>query len=92
MNTQPSWAIAVRTLVYPVMFSANPLDEVDRVLDQLINKATVQRDWHQVLVFIRSALESDSKLSEVISQKHSEEVIRAYLAAVAKALDSKLSS
>jgi hypothetical protein len=79
-------------MIYPIMFSGNPLDEVDRVLDQLMDKATVKRDWHQMLASLRSALESDSKLSEVMSQKHSEAVIRAYLTKVAMALDSKLSS
>ena len=57
-----------------------------------MEKATVKRNWHQMLESLRSALASESKLSETMSQVHSEAVIRAYLTKVSIALESKLSS
>ena len=91
MNINPPWAIPVRILVYPIMFSDNPLDLVECVLDSLIDESTVQRDWKQHLTSLRAALESDSSLSELLPQDHSEEVIRAYLSKAVESLAARLS-
>jgi hypothetical protein len=77
----------IRGLIYPIQFEQNPVNGVERVLEQIVNTNALDAEPEDYSAAVRAALRSDERLSELIPQDHSESVIRAYLAQIQKRLD-----
>lgn len=80
----------VRALIYPIQFSANPVLEIERVLELLAisNATSGSADTSlKYLAAVTDALNSSEQLSNLIPQYHSEAVIRNYLSEVQKRLE-----
>jgi len=87
-SAQPDWKGPVRALMYGVMFSERPQDETGRILDALLQPGT---PWSKPLLesAVSQALASKEPLRKLLTQSHSEETIRGYLAAVQQDLKSR---
>jgi len=77
----------IRGLVYPIQFDGNPIDGVDRVLTQVVDRKALGATPGEFLASVRAALESSEPLADLIPQHHPEPVIRAYLAEIQKRLE-----
>lgn len=71
------WQSAIRALIYCVQFSADPTQAVDHVLQTVVAKGAIGRGGYRDA--IETALSSTEPLAELLSQPHSEEVIRRFL-------------
>ena len=80
-------AVILRMLIYPVQFEANPSDGIDHVIAQVVFADHLKLSVPEVLAAIDAGLASDSKLSELIPQSHSEAVIRGFLSALRARLE-----
>ncbi|MFA6315863.1 MAG: hypothetical protein WC943_00435 [Elusimicrobiota bacterium] len=80
------WKAAVRALVYPVQFSMDPEKDVDRALAALLGRSGTVWTREGLAESVRAALTSRAHLAGLIPQKHSEEVLRRYLAAALRRL------
>jgi hypothetical protein len=79
----------LRVLIYPVQFEADPMNGIDRVINEIIpNMNAVSKSSEDYLNAIESALESSDELSILLPQPHSEKVIRRYLREVRRRLKS----
>jgi hypothetical protein len=79
----------VRILVYAVQFEDDPLDGVGRVLEGIVDGGWLDGTPTEYLAATRAALASDEKLSDLVPQDHSEEVIRRFLAEIARRLEHR---
>jgi hypothetical protein len=79
MPTEAPWTPHICALIYGVQFDTNPLDGVNRVLQQVVQAGALSATPNQYLQSIRKALASKTKLAELIPQGHSEETIRLFL-------------
>jgi hypothetical protein len=75
----------LRMLIYPIQFSANPVEAIDHVFDYRVLPGLTDTPQHY-LDAIDDGLESKEQLSLLIPQNHSESVIRNYLSAVGQRL------
>lgn len=82
-------AAILRMLVYPIQFEADPLNGMNRVIDQVVFASHTKLSAGEVMTAIHAGLASDAKLSELIPQSHSEEVIRGFLFALRIRLESE---
>jgi hypothetical protein len=80
------WKGLIRGLVYPIQFDRDPIDGVDRVLEQVVRARALNASPEQYAAAVQAALQSDERLSLLIPQPHPESVIRAYLAEVGQRL------
>ena len=71
------WQSAIRALIYPVQFSADPTQAVDHAIQTVVATGVLGRD--ECREAIASALSSSEPLATLIPQSHSEEVIRRFL-------------
>lgn len=78
MVTDP-WARHIRAVLYGIQFDKNPLDGVDRIMEQVVLGGALQSTPRQYLESIQTALASQIPLAELLPQPHSEETIRRYL-------------
>lgn len=88
-TSESNWKGQINALLYPVMFSENPVQEVDRALDSLLDVPNPiwTREGFQKAIAI--AL-SQKKLSKVVGEgDHPEATIRAYLTAVQEKLKTR---
>lgn len=83
------WKGHVRALIYPVQFSKQPVSEVDRVLNLLLDAPDSPWKKDALEEAVRLALTQMGSLAGLIPQDHSEAVIRAYLEAVLKKLGGR---
>jgi hypothetical protein len=81
----------LRRLIYPIQFSANPVEAVEHVFDYRILPGLTDTPQHY-LDAICDGLESTEELSLPIPQNHSESVIRNYLSAVGERLHKQVGS
>lgn len=81
IDLDPRAAQVLRMLIYPIQFDADPLNGIDRVVDQVI-RADLKLLPADVIAAIDSGLASHARLSELIPQSHTEAVIRGFLAAL----------
>jgi hypothetical protein len=77
----------IRALMYPVQFDENPLEAVDRVIGTVIRARFLDASPEEYRAGIREALTSADRLSDLIPQDHSDQVIRRYLAEVARRIE-----
>jgi hypothetical protein len=91
MPSQP-WEGYIRALIYPVQFDADPRDGLDRVFESVIAPRALGAGPAEYLEAVRSALASETRLSELLPQDHDEATIRTYLAAVAERLEREMES
>ena len=77
----------VRALIYPVQFDENPLEAVDRVIDTVVKPRSLDATPEEYRAGIHEALTRADRLSDLIPQDHSEDVIRKYLAEVARRIE-----
>jgi len=73
-------------LIYPIQFAESPINDVERVITDIIPNNGVSTRPHDYISAVESAVERDDELSKLIPQPHSEEVIRAYLAEIHRRL------
>ena len=78
----------IRALIYPIQFDPNPVDGVERVLKLVVRAGALGATPPEYLTSTDAALKSSEKLSDLIPQDHSEEVIREYLMEIQKRLSS----
>ena len=76
----------LRGLIYPVQFEKNPVNGLERVMDQVVSAKAMDAEAPDYLSAVEAALRSDERLAELLPQEHPESVIRAYLAEVHKRL------
>ena len=69
-----------RALIYPVQFERDPVEGIDRVLDQIVRGGALGGNAAEYAAAVDAALRSDEPLALLIPQPHSESVIRTYLA------------
>ena len=82
-------AAILRMLLYPIQFDTDPMKGIDRVLASVVFAGGHSWLWStDVIAAIDTGLASDAMLSELISQSHAETVIRGYLSALRKRLES----
>ena len=86
LTLSPKSSGLIVTLIYPVQFHANPVEGVDRVIATIVNATWRQEKPEDYRAAIEEALAGPYRLSELIPQDHPEEVIREYLAEVARRL------
>jgi hypothetical protein len=79
----------LRALIYPVQFEADPLNGIDRVMAVVVFAKHLNLALPDVLAAIDTGLASDARLSELIPQGHSEAVIRGFLSALRKRLETE---
>jgi hypothetical protein len=78
-----SWTGHIRAVLYGIQFERNPLDGIDRILEQVVRGGALGATPKQYLESIQSALASGRPLAELLPQGHSEETIRRYLTELA---------
>ena len=77
----------LQVLIYPVQFEADPMDGIDRVINEIIpNMNAFSKSSEDYVNAIESALDSSDELSKLLPQPHSEKVIRRYLGEVRRRL------
>lgn len=76
----------VRGVTYPIQFEHDPVDGIDRVLEQVVYARALDAGPAEYSAAIAAALRSDEHLALLIPQPHSESVIRVYLTALQKRL------
>jgi hypothetical protein len=81
-------AAILRTLIYPIQFDSDPEKGIDRALEVTVFADHLQLDVRQVIAAIDAGIASGASLSELIPQRHSEDVIRGYLIAVRTRLEA----
>lgn len=81
-------AAILRMLIYPIQFDTDPLKGIDRVLAREMFASHSSLWPADVIAAIDAGLASGARLSELIHQSHSENVIRGYLLALRKRLES----
>jgi hypothetical protein len=86
----PRPARILRMLIYPIQFDANPLNGIDRVLDQVVYAEHLKLSLPDIIAAIDSGLASHARLSELIPQSHTESVIRGFLSALRNRLEIEL--
>lgn len=77
-----AWAGHIRAVLYGIQFEKDPLDGLDRVMQQVVQGDALSATPERYLVSIQTALASDTPLAELIPQHHSEETVRRYLRAL----------
>lgn len=82
-------AAILRMLIYPIQFESDPLNGIDRVVDQVVFADHSRLPLPDVIAAIDAGLASDAKLSELIPQSHSEVVIRGFLSALRMRLETE---
>ena len=80
----------LRGLIYPIQFESNPLNGIDRVLRQIVQARALDATPREYSASMKTALASKEKLAALIPQNHSEETVRAYLAALEKRVAASL--
>jgi hypothetical protein len=91
MPLSPRSAGLIRALIYPVQFDRNPLHSVDRVLNMVVVQQMLDATPADYRDAIQEALTADDRLSGLIPQHQSEEIIRKYLAAIAHRIEREMS-
>jgi hypothetical protein len=81
-------AAILRMLIYPIQFDSDPLKGIERVVDQVVFAKHLKLRLTDVIAAIGAGLASDAMLSELIPQRHSEVVIRGFLAAMRLRLET----
>jgi hypothetical protein len=79
----------LRMLIYPIQFDREPVEGIDRVLKMVVFADHLKLKVPDVIAAIDAGLASNASLSELIPQRHTEAVIRSYLAAVRTRLGSE---
>jgi len=69
----------IRALLYPVQFERDPVDGIDRVMEQVVRKRALGLAPADYLALVRAALASNANLTSLLPQPHSESVVRSYL-------------
>lgn len=87
MNFNDKDAAVLRMVIYPILFEQNPLDAVERVIE-LTKRDEISRRLTRaaLLEAIEHGLASDVELAKLLSQPHSEQVIRDFLGEIARQL------
>jgi len=80
------WKAHIRALIYVVQFSKDPIEDVDRVLQMIVQGRVLSGAPEQYLGAIRTALASDAPLAELIPQDHLEGTLRRFLSELEKRL------
>jgi hypothetical protein len=86
MPNKDEWRGFIRALVYPIQFEANPIDGIDRVVEQIVDDPEHGFEREDFRDAIARALGSGAPLASLIEQKHGEAVIRGYLEALSRKL------
>src|SRR5262249_31453184 len=84
-----SKAAYIRTLMYPIIFCSRPKEHVSRVVEETLHIGIGEQSA-EYLDAIERLLQTDKRLSTLLPQDHSEEVIREYLSAVADYLRKRV--
>jgi hypothetical protein len=87
MTSSDKFAGYMRTLIYPIIFVDDPMDRIDYVIETIVDRPAKSRADY--IAAISAALKSSERLSELVSQVHSEAVIRDYLSAVQRRLEAR---
>jgi hypothetical protein len=87
MSLDANTRSALCYLIYPIQFAPNPSESLDHVFDPRIMPGLTETP-QEFLAAINTALASSEALADVIPQSHPEAVIRAYLSAVRKRLET----
>jgi hypothetical protein len=80
------WDGSIRALLYPVQFERDPLDGIDRVMEEVVQKRALGLAPADYLALVRAALASDAGLASLLPQPHPEAVVRRYLGEVERRL------
>jgi len=82
------WQDYIRALTYPILFEANPLEAVGRVLTTVMDDQRLgTRD--EFVEAIDHALASRGDLGKRFSENHSDAVMRGFLVEVARVLRTR---
>jgi hypothetical protein len=79
MPAEP-WKGHIRAVLYGVQFDKDPLDGIDRVMQQVVLDGALGATPKQYLESIQTALASQASLADLLPQPHSEDTVRRYLA------------
>ncbi len=82
------WAGHIRAVLYGIQFEPDPLDGIDRILEQVVRGGALGATPMQYLESIQSALASGKPLAGLLPQPHSEETIRRYLRELANRIQA----
>jgi hypothetical protein len=85
-------AAILRMLIYPIQFDPEPVNGIDRVLEHVVYAEHLKLSRTDVIAAIDVGLESQERLSELIPQRHSEAMIRGFLAALRTRMETDLAS
>ncbi len=78
------WQGIIRRLIYIIQFEDDPLNGIDRVVNHIMKIRESQPNKDEYILAIEVALESNTLLSDLIPQSHSESSIRNYLKEILK--------
>ena len=76
----------IRALMYPVQFESDPTGSVDRVLRVAIVEKSLGGDADEYASAIKSALDSQEHLADLLPEAQEESVVRKYLQQVQRKL------
>jgi hypothetical protein len=76
----------VKALIDPVQAEADPLNGVDRVIDEVALNSVLDSTPYDYLAAIDQALQSKTQLSLMEPRKHSEQALRNYLLTLSERL------
>lgn len=76
----------VRALLDPVQAESDPLNSVDRVIDEVALNSVLDSTPYDFLAAIDLALKSETPLAAMGARKHSEQILRLYLSLLADRL------
>lgn len=76
----------VRALIDPVQTEADPLNGVDRVIDEVALNSVLDSTPYDFLASIDQALQSETQLALMGARKHSEQALRNYLLTLSERL------
>jgi hypothetical protein len=88
VSESEGWKGHIRALIYPIQFENDALDGVERVIASVVHKKALGTDERGYRESIDYALTSNVRLSELIPQHHSEDVIRKFLSCIREKLDN----
>ena len=76
----------VRALIDPVQAESDPLNGVDRVIEEVALNSVLDSTPYDFLASIDQALQSETQLSLMGARKHSEQSLRNYLLTLSERL------
>ena len=75
----PPWRAALRAVLYPILFEKEPVDGIDRVIVQVVDRRALGLTREEYRDAIRTALASEEDLSQLLPDAPADGRTRGFL-------------